>query len=83
MAARNRPGLSEATRARIKTSMILNRLTNHILETDKEKLMTQSQVTAALGLMKKTLPDLQSTELTGSEGTPLFEGLTVKFVNAK
>ena len=72
MAARNRKGLSENTRARIQTSMIVNRLEKHIVskpEFDKETntwinkdLMTQSQVTAALGLIKKTLPDLSSVE---------------------
>lgn len=58
----------DKTRLKIKTSQILNRLTNHILakpEIEDGKLvlkgaMVQSQVTAALGLLKKTLPDLQA-----------------------
>ena len=92
MAARNRPGLSEATRKRIKTTMIVKRLQKHIVakpELDPEikqyvtkDLMTQSQVTAALGLIKKTLPDLQSTTLSNSDGSPLMQGITVQFVNA-
>ncbi len=61
MPARNRKGLSENTRERIKTSMIVNRLTDHILS--KEGLLNASQVTAALGLIKKTLPDLQAMTL--------------------
>ena len=83
MAARKHVKHDDKTRAKIKTSQLINRLVNHVLEKDKEKLMSQSQVSAALGLIKKTLPDLQSTELTGSDGSPLLEGLTVKFINAK
>lgn len=60
MAARNRKGLSENTRERIQTSMIVNRLTDHILGTIE---MNASQVSAALGLIKKTLPDLSAMEL--------------------
>ncbi len=75
MAARNRKGLSENTRARIQTTMIVKRLEKHIVskpEFDEETntwvnkdLMTQSQVSAALGLIKKTLPDLASIEYKG------------------
>ena len=82
MAVRNHVKHDDKTRAKIQRSQLLNRLANHILETDKDTVMSTSQVAAALGLMKKTLPDLQSTELTGSDGSPLLEGLTVKFVNA-
>ena len=65
MAARKRKGTKdnpwpEKTRERIKTSMLVNRLTNHALGKNK---MTNTQVTAALGLLKKSLPDLTATEL--------------------
>jgi len=86
MAARNRPGLSENTRKRIQTTMIVKRLEDHILSKPEivdgqlinKDLMTQSQVTAALGLIKKTLPDLQSTEWTGPDGGPLQGVWTVE-----
>ena len=75
MPARNRKGLSENTRLRIQTTMIVKRLEQHIVsrpEFDKKtnswvnkELMTTSQVTAALGLIKKTLPDLASIEYKG------------------
>ena len=74
MAARNRKGLSEATRLRIQTTMIVKRLEKHILAEEKKDkdgnyvikgLMSQSQVSAALGLIKKTLPDLSAVELSG------------------
>lgn len=63
MAARNRTGLSENTRKRIKSSMIVNQLQKHILG---EVEMSATQVTAALGLLRKTVPDLQATTLTVS-----------------
>ena len=42
--------------------MILNRLTDHI---DDKVELSATQVTAALGLLKKTLPDLKATEHSG------------------
>lgn len=62
MAARNRKGLSENTRLRIKTTMIVKRLEEHILG---EAEMTSTQVTAAMGLLRKTLPDLSAVEHSG------------------
>lgn len=61
MAARTRRIVhDENTRAKIQASQIVNRLQKHILgEVD----MSPTQVTAALGLLKKTLPDLQSMEV--------------------
>lgn len=60
MAARKRKGTKdnpwpEKTRERIRTSMLANRLTDHVLGKCE---MTTSQVTAAVALLKKTLPDL-------------------------
>ena len=50
----------ERTRQKIKTSQLANRLTDHVLgKVD----MSPSQVSAALGLLRKTLPDLQQTDM--------------------
>jgi hypothetical protein len=69
MAARiNKVVLSEAWRDKIRVSMILNRLQNHIAGSIN---MSQSQVSAALGLLKKRLPDLTATELSGPGGGPV------------
>ena len=54
------------TRAKIQTTQIAKRLTQHILG---ELEMTATQVTAALGLLRKTLPDLQAIELDLSPET--------------
>lgn len=60
--------LIEETRSRIQTTQLLNRLTNHGLGKNK---MSNTQVTAALGVLKKSLPDLAAVELTGKAGGPL------------
>lgn len=63
MAVRNRIQHDENTRKKIQASQLINRLTDHILS-DGEK-MTASQVNAALGLLKKTLPDLKAIDISG------------------
>ncbi len=68
MAARKNKGTkdvpwSDSTRNKIQTSMLVNRLTDHVLgKVD----MKPSQVTAALGLIKKTLPDLSAVDMTAT-----------------
>lgn len=51
------PARQEEIRAKIKSTLIINKLENHILNGVE---MTSSQVTAALGLLKKTTPDLSA-----------------------
>ena len=50
-------------RGRITQSKLLDKLIEHILNTDKKPVMTQSQVSAAINLLKKVLPDLTSSEV--------------------
>ena len=50
-------------RNKIKVSHIINRLQAHAL--GKVELMTATQVAAALGLLKKTMPDLAAVEHGG------------------
>ena len=57
----------EETRAKIQTSQLINRLEDHILN---DLDLKPTQVTAALGLLKKTLPDLANVELSGSDDKP-------------
>jgi hypothetical protein len=51
------PARQEEIRAKIKSTLIVNKLENHILNGDE---MSSSQVSAALGLLKKTTPDLSA-----------------------
>jgi len=60
----------ENTRKKIQASQLINRLTNHILtdptkETFEKEFLQATQVNAALGLLKKILPDLSAVELSG------------------
>lgn len=64
---------SEAWRDRIKTVMLINRLMSHV---KGEVSMEKSQVTAALGLLKKVAPDLQSVAV-GQD--PTLEPLKVRW----
>lgn len=54
--------LHEEARNKIRTTQLINRLTDHV---DGKVKMGPTQVTAALGLLRKTLPDLTATELSG------------------
>ena len=54
------PKHDERTRAKIQTSQIVNRLFSFV---NGEAEMSAPQVTAALGLLKKTLPDLSAVDL--------------------
>ena len=70
MAARLNPKHDQRTRDKIRTSQLVNRLEAFVFgqkdgQTKKVVEMTAQQVNAALGLLRKTLPDLQATELSG------------------
>lgn len=68
MAARTRRPLhDDKTRQRIQASQLVNRLQANALGKLKTE-MTPSQVKSAEILLKKTLPDLTATELSGSVG---------------
>lgn len=65
MAAPLRKTRQDEVRLKIQASQLITRLTGHVMGKVK---MQPSQVTAALGLLKKTLPDLTATEHSGSVG---------------
>lgn len=62
------PAAVERIRERIKADRIIDKLENHILNGEE---MSSSQVSAALGLLKKRVPDLQAIELSGDDQKPL------------
>ncbi|MCG8445722.1 MAG: hypothetical protein MI753_08415 [Hyphomicrobiales bacterium] len=63
-------------RAAIKTGQIINRLTDFV---NGKVEMTSPQVTAALGLLKKSLPDLQSVKHGGDKDNPIEGVLTLRW----
>lgn len=61
------PSHDDRARAKIKTSQIINRLNAFVLReldptNDKPVEMSKAEVTAAVALLKKTLPDLTMIE---------------------
>jgi hypothetical protein len=72
MAARTRSGTKDSpwsakTRERIKTSMLVNRLSDFV---EGKAVMDSAQVTAALGLLRKALPDLSAQDVTVDTAQP-------------
>ena len=83
MGARTRKlSIDDRTKLRIQTSQIVNRLEDHIFGNIK---MEPSAVTAALGLLKKKVPDLSATTISGDEAKPVQHRVQIEFVphNAK
>lgn len=73
MAARKNRGTldkpwDDSVRLKIKTSMLINRLTDFV---ESKVELAPHQVTAALGLLKKTLPDLAAVEHSNDPEKPL------------
>lgn len=82
--------LYEKTRAKIKVSQLVNRLNKNALGTltnppgrtldeDEEQPiveMTNGQIKSAEILLNKTLPNLQSTEVSGPGGRGLFDKMS-------
>ncbi len=79
MAIRDKLAQTQETRDKIRTSQLINRLEGHVLD---DVPMTKTQVSAALGLLKKTMPDLTSTALTDADGGPL-QVIVQKFSDEK
>jgi hypothetical protein len=52
-------------RDKIRASQLVNRLEDHVLV---ETELSATQVSAALGLLKKCVPDLAATEHSGPDG---------------
>jgi hypothetical protein len=65
MAARKKLTQTEETRKKIQVSQLINRLQNHIFNNDEIK---DSQIKAIDILLKKALPDLARSEITGKDG---------------
>jgi hypothetical protein len=74
MAATKSLHYNERFRARIKSSLLRKRLQDHALGAVE---MSATQIRAAEILLKKCVPDLSATELTGKDGEALKPGILV------
>lgn len=81
MAARISKELTDEWRAKIKSSMLVNRLMENALG-ELEKEMTTGQIKSAEILLKKTFPDLTSAEDIISLNGKLDTNVNVNFVSA-
>jgi hypothetical protein len=70
MAERLRKKHQEEVRTKIQTSQLINVLQNHALGADKIDI-TPTRMKAIEILLKKSLPDLLSTEITGDAEQPI------------
>lgn len=80
MATRKQLWHPDDVKAKIQTSQLINRLTEHALS--PEPIMDASQVTAAVKLINKTIPDLKAIEHTGEGGGPIsIETITRRIID--
>jgi len=70
MAARLRARHQDEIRTKIQASQLINVLQNHALGTDETE-MTATRMKAIELLLKKSVPDLSSIELTGDADAPM------------
>jgi hypothetical protein len=77
--ASNSVAYAEAVRARIRGGHIVKYLSDHI---DGKRQMSKTQVQAALGLLKKVVPDISAFEHSGPGGEPLPAAITIHLVKA-
>lgn len=78
MAARKTLVTSPLTRDRIRIGMLVSRLES-LAEGSIE--MPPHAVTAALGLLKKVMPDLQATTISGDPENPLTHRVSLDGLN--
>ena len=80
MAARKQLFHPDDVKDKIKTSQLINRLTDHALS--EKTLMDASQVAAAKALIAKTIPDLKAVEHSGNADKPIVtQHIERKIVN--
>lgn len=81
MATRKNLSHDARTREKIRTSQLINRLEKFVLNEDEVSL-SPAQVSAALGLIKKTLPDLAQVDSTVDLNAKVVGQVVFKGLNA-
>jgi hypothetical protein len=72
MAARLNPKNDQRARDAIQTTQLCKRLNSFALDEENSIRMSGDQVRAALGILRKTIPDLAVTAHTGPDGGPVM-----------
>lgn len=81
MAVRKHLSHDAKTREKIRTSQLINRLEKFVLNEDGIDL-SPAQVSAALGLIKKTLPDLSQVDGSMKHDGQIVAQVVFKGLNA-
>lgn len=76
------PRHQDMVRAKIQASQLINVLQNHALNAEGEEL-SASRLKAIEILLRKSVPDLQSIQLTGDEDNPLIHKIELEIVKPK
>lgn len=71
MAERLRKRHQDEIRSKIQVSQLINVLTNHALDDQNKTEISATRMKAIELLLKKSLPDLSSTEITGDADQPV------------
>jgi hypothetical protein len=80
MAERLRKKHQDEVRTKIQTSQLINVLQDHALNGQTE--IPPSRMKAIEILLRKALPDLSSTEISGVDGADIPIGVGITFVSA-
>ena len=72
----------DEVRKKIKSSMLINRLQEHA-SSEKPGIMDASQIQAANILLRKCIPDLTSTTISGDADKPLQHHVKISFVKTE
>lgn len=80
MAARKHLSHDQRTREKIQTSQLINRLEKHALG---DLDLSATQIKAIEVLIRKTLPDLSSVQLTGEGGGAVVHRIELVGVTSK
>lgn len=75
------PRHQDMVRAKIQASQLINVLQNHALNAEGEEL-SASRLKAIEILLRKSVPDLQSIQLSGDEDNPLLHKIELEIVKA-
>src|SRR5258708_11495445 len=77
-----RPGfiMTDEHRQKISDSNILTYLIQHV---QGERNMSATQVNAGIALLRKIMPDLAATELSGPDGGPIHHEMELTIVDPK
>ena len=78
MASRKQLWHPDEVKQKIQASQLINRLTKHALS--KAPIMDASQVTAAVKLLGKVVPDLKAVEHSGDPDNPIAHTHRVELV---